>query len=76
MLEEKAGFPVSLMARILGVRRSGFYSRLANGCPEDDWSAERDAVMRVWLESGRRFGFRFVHAMLPPEFSRLRATES
>ena len=72
MLEEKAGFPVSLMARILGVSRSGFYSWLANGCPEDDWSAERDAVMRVWLESDRRFGFRFVHAMLPLEFSRLR----
>lgn len=71
MLEEKAGFPVSLMARVLGVSRSGFYSWLANGCPEDDWSAERDAVMRVWLESDRRFGFRFVHAMLPPEFSRL-----
>ena len=57
MLEEKAGFPVSLMARILGVSRSGFYSWLANGCPEDDWSAERDAVMRVRLESDRRFGF-------------------
>ena len=71
MLEEKAGFPVSLMARILGVSRSGSCSWLANGCPEDDWSAERDAVMRVWLESDRRFGFRFVHAMLPPEFSRL-----
>ena len=71
MLEEKAGFPVSLMARVLGVSRSGFYSWLANGCPEDDWSAERDAVMRVWLESDRRFGFRFVHAMLPPRFSRL-----
>lgn len=68
---ENAGFPVKLMARILGVSRSGFYSWLANGCPEDDWAAERDAVMRVWLESDRRFGFRFVHAMLPPEFSRL-----
>lgn len=27
--------------------------------------------MRVWLESDRRFGFRFVHAMLPPGFSHL-----
>lgn len=71
MPEKKAGFPVSLMGRILGASRSGFYSWLANGRPEDDWSAERDAVMRVWLESDRRFGFRFVHAMLPPEFSRL-----
>ena len=71
MLEERQDSPVSLMARILGVSRSGFYSWLANGCPEDDWSAERDAVMRVWLESDRRFGFRFVHAMLPPEFFHL-----
>lgn len=71
MLEEKAEFPVSLMARVLEVSRSGFCSWLANGCPRDDWAAERDAVMRAWLESDRRFGFRFVHAMLPLRFSRL-----
>ena len=71
MLEEKAEFPVSLMARVLEVSRSGFYSWLASGRPRDGWSAERDAVMRVWLESDRRFGFRFVHAMPPPGFRRL-----
>ncbi len=27
--------------------------------------------MRVWLEFDRKFGFRFVHAMLPPDFSHL-----
>ena len=36
MLEEKAEFPVKLMARVLEVSRSGFYSWLANGCPEDE----------------------------------------
>lgn len=71
MLEEKAEFPVSLMARVLEVSRSGFYSWLASGRPRDGWAAERDAVMRVWLESDRRFGFRFVHAMLPPGFRHL-----
>lgn len=71
MPEEKAGFPASLMARILGVSRSGFCSRLANGRPEDGWSAGRDAAMRAWLESDGRFGFGFAHAMPPPEFSRL-----
>lgn len=71
MPEEKAGFPVSLMARIPGASRSGFCSRLANGRPEDGWSAGRDAVMRAWLESDGRLGFGFVHAMLPPEFFRL-----
>ena len=59
------------MARALEASRSGFYSWLANDCAEDDRSAERDAVMRVWLESDRRFGFRFVHAMLPPDFAHL-----
>lgn len=71
MLEEKAEFPVSLMARVLEVSRSGFYSWLANGCPRDDWAAEREAVRRVWLESDRRFGFRFVKCFLPAEFSGL-----
>lgn len=71
MLAEKASYPVKLMAKVLGVSRSGFYSWLAAGCPEDEWGGARDAVMRVWLESDRRFGFRFVHAMLPPGFAHL-----
>ena len=71
MLGERAEFPVSQMARVLEVSRSGFYSWLASDRPRDDWSAERDAVMRVWPESDRRFEFRFVHAILPPESSRL-----
>ena len=60
-----------MMARILGVSRSGFCSWLAGGCPEDDWSAEREAVRRIWLESDRRFGARFVKCLLPAEFSGL-----
>ncbi len=69
MLAEKAEYPITLMARILCVSRSGFYPWLSNGCPEDDWSAEREAVRRVWLESDRRFGARFVKCFLPAEFS-------
>ena len=68
---ENAEFPVKMMARVLGVSRSGFYSWLSNGCPREDWSAEREAVRRVWLESDRRFGFRFVKCFLPGEFSGL-----
>ena len=71
MLAERAEFPIKMMARILGVSRSGFYSWLAGGCPEDDWSAEREAVRRVWLESDRRFGARFVKCFLPAGFSGL-----
>ena len=68
---ENAEFPVRLTARVLGVIRSGFYSWLSNGCPRDDWPAEREAVRRVWPESDRRFGFRFVKCFLPGEFSGL-----
>ena len=60
---------MKLMARVLGMSRSGSCSWLSNGRPREDWSAEREAVQRVWLESDRRFGFRFVKCFLPGEFS-------
>lgn len=69
MPAERAKYPIKMMARILGVSRSGFCSWLAGGCPEDDRSAERGTVRRVRLESDRRFGFRFVKRFLPAEFS-------
>lgn len=68
MLAERAEFPINLMARILEVSRSGFYSWLSKGCPEDDWSEVREVVHRVWLESDRRFGARFVKCFMPDEF--------
>ena len=69
MLEERAEFPVKMMARLLGVSRSGFYSRLSRGAPEDEWAAERAEVERVWRESDGRFGYRMVRAMMPPEMA-------
>ena len=69
MLEERAEFPVKMMARLLGVSRSGFYSRLSRGAPEDEWAAERAEVERVWRESDGRFGHRIVRAMMPPEMA-------
>ena len=71
MLAERAEYPIKMMVRILGVSRSGFYSWLAGGCSEDDWSVEREAVRRVWLEPDRRFGSRFVKRFLPAGFSGL-----
>ncbi len=70
MLAEKVEFPVRLMARVLEVSRSDFYSWLSNGCPRQlvGRAQRRDASM---AESDRHFGFRFVHAMLPPDFARL-----
>lgn len=69
MPAERAGFPIEMMVRILGASRSGFCSWPAGGRPEDDWSAEREAVRRIWLESDRRFGARFVKCLLPAGFS-------
>lgn len=69
ILAERAEYPITLMARILCVSGSGFCSWLSNGCPEDDRSAGREAVRRVWLESDRRSGARFVKRLLPAEFS-------
>ena len=71
MLAEKGDFDVKLMARLLEVSKSGFYAWRSRGCPEDDWSVEREAVRRVWEESDRRFGCRFVKCFLPPEMSHL-----
>lgn len=71
MPAEKAERPIKLMTLILGASRSGLCSRLSSGCPEDDWSAEREAVRRVRLEPDRRFGARFVKRFLPEELSGL-----
>ena len=68
---ENAEYPITLMARILCVSRPGFYSWPSDGCPEEGWSAEREAVRRVWPESDRRFGARFAECSLPAEFSGL-----
>ena len=61
MLEEKADYSVSMMARVLGVSRSGFYRWLkAGGSGEDPWGPLKEAIIEIWDASGRRFGFRKV----------------
>lgn len=64
MAAEKARFPVKLMARLLGVSRSGFYDWARREPPGDPWAGARAAVERCWLESDRRFGARSVRAVL------------
>ena len=68
MEAEKGSFPVGLMAQVLGVSRSGFYSWLAR--PErrgDPWAALRAEVESLWAASGGRWGARTVRSQLPGE---------
>lgn len=67
ILEERANFPVKMMARLLGVSRSGFYSWLARRGGEDPWARLTDEVEKTWLRSRRRFGARSILHSLPPE---------
>ena len=69
MLAEKANFAVSRMAPRLGVSRSGYYSWVANGCPEDDWTEERRVVREIWEESDRVYGIRTIHSLLPGDMA-------
>ena len=64
ILREEGGYPVSMMARLLHVSRSGYYSwkKRPRG---DKWAQAREDVRRAWMESDRRFGCRLVHWRLP-----------
>lgn len=66
---EKENYPVKMMARALKASRSGSCSWLARGEPDDPRAGLREAVRRVWLESDRIFGARFVLAFLPDGFA-------
>lgn len=59
MEAERADYPIGMMARLLGVSRSGFYDWLKRG-RSDPWADARDAVMACWEASGGRFGARTV----------------
>jgi transposase InsO family protein len=77
MLEEKANYSVSMMARVLGVSRSGFYRWLkAGGSGEDPWGPLKEAIIEIWDASGRRFGFRKVWPELTgdPKYGRFAGT--
>ena len=64
MLVEEGRYPVAMMARLLQVSRSGYYSWKKR--PREDWWAEaRDEVRRCWLESDGRFGSRLIQSTLP-----------
>ena len=59
MPEGRAGCSVPVMARVLGVGRSGSCRWLkAGGSGEDPWGPRKEAIVGIWDASGRRFGFR------------------
>lgn len=67
---EKANHSVTLMARVLGVSRSGYYAWASRpGAGADPWAGLRAEVERVWLASERRYGARSVLHALPGAFA-------
>ena len=77
MLEEKADCSVSMMARVLGVSRSGSCRWLkAGGSGEDPWGPLKEAIIEIWDASERRFGFRKVRPELTgdPKYGRFAGT--
>ncbi|MCF6412997.1 IS3 family transposase [Collinsella tanakaei] len=70
MEAERADFPIGMMARLLGVSRSGFHDWLKRG-GGDPWAAARGAVKACWEESRGRFGARSVRARLAAQGTRL-----
>ena len=77
MLAERASYSISMMARVLGVSRSGFYRWVkAGGSGEDPWGPLKEAIIEIWEESGRRFGFRKVWSKLAgdPKYGRFAGT--
>lgn len=58
-----------MMARLLGVSRSGYYSWVDAGGPRDPLAGLKDVVMGLWADSDGTFGWRRVKAELPPEWS-------
>ena len=60
---ERASFPMGMMARLLGVSRSGFHGWVGRR-RDDPWEAAREAVRACRGASCGRFGARSVRAAL------------
>ena len=69
MRAERGRYPVSMMARLLGVSRSGHCSWLGAGGRLDPLAGLKDVVAALWEGGARTFGWRRVKPGLPPEWS-------
>ena len=69
MEAERGSFPVPMMARALGVSRSGFYAWLRRPREEGDpWAAAREAVRAEHASRGGIPGARTLLALVAPSF--------
>lgn len=70
MEAEKGSFPAGMMARALGVSRSGFYAWFAgpHGKEADPWARERAAVVEAHASLDGIPGARTLHAVVARDF--------
>ena len=61
---EKDNFTITMMARVLHVSRSGFYSWLRRGGTHDPYACLKAEIEVLWRRSEGRFGARTLFALL------------
>ena len=67
MEAERENFSITMMARVLHVSRSGFYSWRRRGAGADPYAALKVRIKAIWESSSRRYGARTIHAELAGE---------
>ena len=67
MEAEKENFRITMMARLLHVSRSGYYSWKRRGGATDPYAALKVKIKAIWESSHRRYGARTIHAELSKE---------
>ena len=67
MEAERENFKVTMMARVLRVSRSGYYSWRRRGADADPYATLKVKSKVVWESSQRRYGARTIHAELSGE---------